>query len=37
MAKFVHCSPETITTLFVNCLYPNKNKKFKIATRKKEI
>ena len=36
MAKFLHCSPEIITTLFVNCLYPNKNK-FKIETRKKEI
>ena len=29
ITKSFHCSPETITTLFVNQLYPNTNKKFK--------
>ena len=23
MTGSLHCSPETVTTLFVNCLYPN--------------
>ena len=29
MTKFLHCSSETITILFLYWLYPNKNKKFK--------
>ena len=32
MPEFLHCSPETITTLFVNQLCPNTNKKLKKGT-----